>query len=100
MWTNEKSEKWNAQRKIQISVQMLWTQLYLDKNGYPEEVKREAIRYYLEEIGFRRIERMLHVSHVSVINRVKKSSNEIRKNKKIVSTKTDVLELDEICTNF
>ena len=25
------------------------------KNGYPEKVKRKAIRYYLEGIGFRRI---------------------------------------------
>ena len=42
------------------------------KNGYPDEVKQEAIRYYLEGIGFRRIERLLKVSHVSVINWVKK----------------------------
>ena len=27
--------------------------------GYPIEVKRDALRYYLERIGFRRIERLL-----------------------------------------
>jgi transposase-like protein len=38
------------------------------RNGYPEDVKQKAIKYYLEGNGFRRIERLLHVSHVSVIN--------------------------------
>ena len=42
------------------------------KNGYSEAVKQEAIKYYMEGMGFRRIERLLHVSHVSVINWVKK----------------------------
>ncbi len=38
------------------------------KRGYPEELKRKAIKYYLEGLGFRQIERLMHVSHVSVIN--------------------------------
>ncbi|MDR2074203.1 MAG: hypothetical protein LBP36_02430 [Oscillospiraceae bacterium] len=42
------------------------------KHGYSERKKREAIRYYNEGIGFRRIERLLGMSHVSVINWVKK----------------------------
>jgi len=36
--------------------------------GYPEETKREAVRLYLEGINFRRIGRILHVNHQSVIN--------------------------------
>ena len=69
------------------------------RNGYPEEVKIEAIRYYLEGIGFRRIERLLGVSHVSVINWVKKAANNLREEEKS-SKKADVLELDEMCVNF
>ena len=61
------------------------------KNGYPDEVKQEAIRYYLEGIGFRRIERLLKVSHVSVINWVRKAACQIRKDEKIKTPiKTDV----------
>ena len=71
------------------------------KNGYPDEVKQEAIRYYLEGIGFRRIERLLKVSHVSVINWVRKAACQIRKDEKIKTPiKTDVIELDEMCINF
>lgn len=38
-----------------------------EKPGYPLSIKRKAIQYYLEGIGFRQIERVLVVSHVSVI---------------------------------
>ena len=47
-----------------------------------EDMKQKAIKYYLEGNGFRRIERLLHVSHVSVINWVKKAADEIRKQRK------------------
>ena len=45
-------------------------------HGYPIEVKREALRYYLEGIGFRRIERLLGVNHTEVIYWVK---NQVKK---------------------
>ena len=71
-------------------------------HGYPIEVKREALRYYLEGIGFRRIERLLGVSHTAVIYWVKKAGEKI---KDIAfeggkTEKVDVLELDEMCVNF
>lgn len=50
------------------------------KKGYCEDIKREAIRYYLEGIGFRKIERLLKISHVSVINWVKKEAEKLKKN--------------------
>ena len=46
--------------------------------GYSIEVKRKALKYYLEGIGFRRIERLLGMSHVTVINWVKKAGGKIR----------------------
>ena len=49
------------------------------KNGYPESTKREALKYYMEVLGFRQIERLMHVSHVSVINWVKKAAEELRR---------------------
>ena len=73
------------------------------KRGYPEEVKRKAIKYYLEGLGFRQIERLMHVSHVSVINWVKKAAKEIRKEEdkeEKQKIKTEVIELDEMCINF
>ncbi len=71
-------------------------------HGYPIEVKREALRYYLEGIGFRRIERLLGVSHTAVIYWVKKAGEKI---KNIVfegrkTEKVDVLEFDEMCVNL
>ena len=70
------------------------------RNGYPDHVKQKAIKYYLEGNGFRRIEILMHFSHVSVINWVKKVSAEIRKREKRRLTKTNILELDEMCISF
>ena len=69
------------------------------RNGYPEHVKQKAIKYYLEGNGFRRIERLMHVSHVSVINWVKQLASKIQRIPKKSET-VDVLELDEMCVNF
>ena len=70
--------------------------------GYPIEVKRDALRYYLERIGFRRIERLLWVRHTAVIYWGKKAGEKIRdiafEGRK--TEKVDVLELDEMCVNF
>ena len=64
--------------------------------GYPEHIKRKAIPLYLEGNGFRRIERILKVSHVSVINWVKKVGAKLEKLPK-KEKKAEVLELDELC---
>ena len=62
--------------------------------------KQKAIKYYLEENGFRKTERLIHVSHVSVINCVKKAAKEIRKRIKFKQKKIKVLKLNEMCINF
>ena len=71
----------------------------VSQRGYPEHIKRKAIQLYLEGNGFRRTERILKVSHVSVINWVKKSGAKLEKVPK-KDEKADVLELDELCVNF
>ena len=70
----------------------------VEQRGYPEHIRRNAIQLYLEGDGFRRIERILKVSHVSVINWIKKAGE----NLEIVpkkDEKVEVLELDELCVN-
>ena len=45
----------------------------VSQRGYPEHIRQKAIQLYLKVNGFRRIERVLKGSHVSVINWVKKA---------------------------
>ena len=71
----------------------------VSQRGYPEHIRRKAIQLYLEGNGFRRIERILKVSHVSVINWVKKAGAKLEKVPK-KDEKVDVLELDELYVNF
>ena len=77
----------------------MWCNYTGRRNGYPEDVKQKVIKYYLEKNGFRKIERLTHVSRVSVVNWVKKAAEEIRKKKKF-KQKRKVLELDAMCIDF
>ncbi len=70
----------------------------VSQRGYPEHIRRKAIQLYLEGNGFRRIERIIKVSHVSVINWVKKAGAKLEEVPK-KNEKVDVLELDELCVN-
>ena len=63
---------------------------------YSDEVRHKAIKLYLEGNGFRRIERLIHVSHMSVINWVKQLASNVQQIPK-KNEKVDVLELDEMC---
>ena len=69
------------------------------QHAYPEHVRRKAIQLNLEGNGFRMIERILKVSHVSVINWVKKAGAKLEKVPK-KHKKVDTLKLDELCLNF
>ena len=68
----------------------------VSQRGYPEHIRRKAIQLYLEGNGFRRIKSILKVSHVSVINWVKKAGAKLEKVHK-KDEKVEVLELDELC---
>lgn len=62
----------------------------------PEDVKRQALLMYLEGLGFHSIGRILRVSHVSVINWIRKYGkdvDEIRNEKPV-----EIMELDELHT--
>jgi len=62
----------------------------------PESVKRQALQMYLEGLGFSSIGCILRLSHVSVLNWIRKYGREIDKirNDKPV----EVMELDELHT--
>ena len=66
--------------------------------GYPERIRRKAIQLCLKGNGFRRIERILKVSHIYVINWVKNAGAKLEKVPK-KDEKVEVLELDDLCVN-
>lgn len=71
------------------------------RQGYPVSFKQKAVRYYLEGLTLRRIERLLCVSHVSVLNWAKKISLQIKKLKQASFCKKHQIHLsqrDELCS--
>ena len=74
--------------------------MYGDKNGCPDSVIQGFTILFGGKCG-RRIERLLCISHVSVINWLKKSAKQIIKEKsKKRPTEIDILELGEMFVNF
>lgn len=70
-----------------------------NKRGYDDEFKKEAIKYYLEGIGFRRIERLLKVSNVTVMRWVRKLGKSVKQIhiNNIGKKKVKIMEIDEMC---
>ena len=60
------------------------------KNGYSDSLKHRALRYYLEGIAFRRVDKLCHVS---IINWVKKASKQIKEKSTKHPEKIYILEL-------
>ena len=68
----------------------------LKSTAQPEDIKRQALQMYLEGLGFSSIARILHVSHVSVLNWIRKYGREIDEIRNPKPVK--VMELDELHT--
>ena len=69
------------------------------KRGYTSAQKREAIRYYLEGIGFRRIERLLGISNVAVLYWVRNLGLKVKAAAQEQEKKKErIIELDELVT--
>ena len=69
----------------------------VEEIGKPTLLKKQALNLYLEGLGFRSIERILKVSHVSVLNWVRKFGKEIeaiREPEKDI----EMIEMDELHT--
>ena len=69
-------------------------------NGYPESVRKQAVRFYFEAINQRRIGRILSVNHQSVANWVNAYHQQLQasthEQSKPVMVKT--AEIDELFT--
>ena len=67
------------------------------QHGIDAYYVKKCLKLYLEGMGFRAIERIVGVSHVSVINWVKKYGDVL---KKVESSgqNIDAVELDELCS--
>lgn len=46
---------------------------------YSDEIRQKDIKFYLDENGFIKIERLIQVSHMSVINLVKQLASKVQK---------------------
>jgi len=62
----------------------------------PLEKRIEAIKLYLEGVGFRGIERLTHVHHTTVMKWVKNLAEEIERLRPEVSAHVKTVELDEM----
>src|SRR5215467_10295298 len=73
------------------------TTLEPQRNGYPPEVREQALRLYVEGNGFRRIGRLLGVNHQSVANWVAAAAAQVPQ---LPPQPADsaVIELDELFT--
>ncbi|OAV66930.1 Transposase [Bacteroidales bacterium Barb6XT] len=61
----------------------------------PDSIKKQALRLYLEGSGFRSIGRLLGVSSVSALNRIRKFGKETRE-LNLESKKAETVEVDEM----
>ena len=69
-------------------------------NGYPESVRKQAVRLYLEGINMRRIGRILSVNHQSVANWVNAYHQKLQAStpKQSKPVKVETAEADELFT--
>jgi insertion element IS1 protein InsB len=68
--------------------------------GYPDEIRQQAVRLYLDGNNFRRIGRILQVNHQSVINWVNLYHAQLQQQPTglAIPEANDTLEVDELFT--
>lgn len=66
--------------------------------GYPQEVRDQAVRMYVDGLNFRRIARTLQVNHQSVINWVNAHVARLPDLPPPTDDRPEVVELDELFT--
>lgn len=66
--------------------------------GYPQEVRDQAVRMYVDGLNFRRIARTLQVNHQSVINWVNAHVASLPDLPPSTDGRPEVVELDELFT--
>lgn len=66
-------------------------------HGYPDTLRQQALRLYVDGMNFRRIARQLDVSHTSVMNWVKAAADALP-DAPPIPTESVVIEEDELFT--
>ena len=66
--------------------------------GYPNAIRRQAVRLHLEGMNYRRVARILQVSHVSVMNWVKARAEQLPAAPIPEADPLDIVEMDELYT--
>ena len=89
-------EKWYCSRNSTLQMQRMWNNFPIDyfQVAEKEKKRRFGLAMYLEGLGFHSTGRLLNVSHVSVMNWVKKYGSELSKIRN--SKPVQVMELDEL----
>jgi len=67
--------------------------------GYPDSVREQAVKMYVDGINYRRIGRLLGVDHVSVMNWVRAHASQLPSSPP-VPNKATVIEMDELYTRI
>ncbi len=70
----------------------------LNENGYPQAIRQQVIRMYVDGMNFRRIGRTLGVNHQSVINWVNDHVVTLPDEPPLPDESPEVAELDELFT--
>ena len=70
------------------------------KQGYPESLRHQAVKMYVEGINFRRIGRLLGVNHQTVVNWVNAYHRSLlpKPTCSPPDVSADVIEMDELFT--
>ena len=66
--------------------------------GYPDEVRHRALALYVDGLNFRRIGRILGISHQTVANWVKAHADSLPDTPPVPDDVVEVEELDELFT--
>jgi transposase len=66
--------------------------------GYPDDMRRQAVELYIDGLNFRRIARILEISHQTVANWVKAHADTLPDSPPIPADDVEVEELDELFT--
>jgi IS1 family transposase len=92
---NKNGHKKGKQNYICIKCKRQFIDDYQPQKGYPEEVKRECLKMYVNGMGFRAIERVKNVHHTTIINWVKEAGK-LLPDCYDPETNPEVGELDEL----
>jgi len=68
------------------------------EQGYAQALRRQAVENYVDGMNFRRIGRLLKVSHTSVMNWVKAHADSLPDQAPLPELEQEVNELDEVFT--